>query len=388
MQTHPDIADPDLLRLLGAILGPGTDTVQTSTLRLQLWRPGFPWQALVELALAQGVLLPLIRALNARALSLPIPRSFRHDSHVSLRLERVYSLHLAYRDRQVLQLQRLQDILEQAGVTALLLKGGRYLAEPAGDWREARTMGDFDLLIRPDEAAPAQAALAGAGYRPTSGPAPYRAPHHLAPLEHPDHPMSLELHVAALVPAAQHALSTGEVWALATRSAAGGFLVLPAAWHALHGLLHHQLQDRGHVLRKLCIKGLWEWSMLASTFTPEDWRALRGRMGAADALDMLDSWSLLAARLFALNAPGLADASAAAHRHADQTLRRALGPYWLRRTAQIADDVKLSFARETLAAKYKVSPTEVSLAHVGRNLVELARRHQGGVLRRLTGADG
>ena len=52
----------------------------------------------------------------------------------------------------------------------------------------------------------------------------------------------------------------------------------------------------------------------------------------------------------------------------------------------IADELKLSFAREALAARYDVSPAEISLAHVGRNLVELAKRHQGGMLRRLTGS--
>jgi hypothetical protein len=386
--THPDIADLDLLRVLGEILRPGPDETETSALRSRLLRPGFSWQALVDLALAQGVLLPLIQALSTRALSPPIPRSFTNDRHVSVRLQRVYSLHLDYRKRQQTQLQQLLEIFVQANIAPLLLKGVRYLAEPAGDWREARTMGDFDMLVHHDDAGRAQAALIDAGYRVAPSRAPYRAPHHLAPLEHPSHPMSLELHVEALIPTAQHLLSSRQVWALATRSDPEGFFVLPPAWHALHGLLHHQVQDRGHALRKLCVKGLWEWSMLASRFTPHDWNALRDHIAAAGALDVLDSWSVLAAWLLRLEAPWLPDASAEARRHAELMLRRAFDPYWLRRTGEVADQLRLSFARETLAAKYEVSPAEISLAHVGRNLVELAQRHQGGMLRRLTGSGG
>jgi hypothetical protein len=384
--TPPDIADLELLRVLGEILRPCPDETETSALRSRLLRPGFSWQGLIDLALAQGVLLPLIHALSSRALAPPIPRSFTDDRHVSVRLQRVYSLHLDYRRRQQTQLQQLRDIFARANITPLLLKGVRYLAEPDGDWREARAMGDFDMLVHPGDAGRAQAALIEAGYRSTSSPAPYRSSHHLAPLEHPGHPMSLELHVEALIPAAQRLLSSHQVWALATRTGPDDFFVLPPAWHALHGMLHHQVQDRGHALRKLCVKGLWEWSMLASRFTPDDWSALRDHMAAAGALDVLDSWSMLADRLFRLETPWLTGGSAAARRHAERTLRQAFDPYWRRRTAQIADELKLSFAREALAARYDVSPAEISLAHVGRNLVELAKRHQGGMLRRLTGS--
>lgn len=384
--TPPDIADLDMLRVLGEILRPGPDDVESSALRSRLWRPGFAWQALIDLALAQGVLLPFIQALSTRALAPPIPRSFTDDRHVSARLQRVYSVHVDFRKRQQTQLQQVLDVLAEANIVPLLLKGVRYLAEPAGDWRETRTMGDFDMLVRPDDAGRAEAALIDVGYRLTPSPAPYRSPHHLAPLTHPEHPMSLELHVEALNPAARRFMDTRHVWALATRSDNGTFVVLPPPWHALHGLLHHQVQDRGHALHKLCIKGLWEWSMLASRFTPDDWKTLRDHMRSAGAFDMLNSWSMLADWLFQLKAPWLPEGSAAARRHAERTLREAFGPYWRRRTAQIADELKVSFGRDTLAARYGLPAAEVSLAHVCRNLFELAKRHQGGLLRRLTGS--
>ena len=69
--TPPDIRDSKLLRLLGEILRSDVDGSNTSGLRLQLMGSGFSWQALVDLALGQGVLLPLIFALTARMLSPP-----------------------------------------------------------------------------------------------------------------------------------------------------------------------------------------------------------------------------------------------------------------------------------------------------------------------------
>jgi hypothetical protein len=266
----------------------------------------------------------------------------------------------------------------------LVLKGARYLADPVGGWCEARAMGDFDVLIRPCDSKRAEAALDAAGYRRVPDKTT-PSPHHLHPLQHPDHPMTLEIHIDPLTPAAARILSTRQVWDLARTGDAGAFLVLPPAWHALHGLLHHQIQDRGHVLYKLCIKGLWEWSMLARAFTADDWNMTRAHMRTAGELDVLNSWSLQSHRLFGLEPPWLSEISAAAWHHAEVTLRRASEPYWIRRAGEVADEFGVSFARESLAIKYDVAPAQVSLQHAGWNLMELLQRHRGGLLRRLTG---
>lgn len=60
-------------------------------------------------------------------------------------------------------------------------------------------------------------------------------------------------------------------------------------------------------------------------------------------------------------------------------------PYWLRRTRYIADQLKVSFARETLASKYGIPLSRVSFAHAARNMIDLLRRHRGRVLQRITG---
>jgi hypothetical protein len=388
LTTPEDIRDARLLRLLGEIIRPDIGASVTSGLRQQIMRPGFPWQALLELALGQGVLLPLIFALTTRSLSPPIPRFSKNSSHVSVRLKNVYALHLAHRTQEEQQLRELLVALKRASVAPLVLKGARYLVDPLGSWCEARPMADFDLLVLRSDIVRTQAALIAAGYRQlTDNAASYGSAlsHHLAPLQHPDYPMPVEIHVDPLVPAARAIMNTQLAWTHARRAESFGAFVLPRAWHALHGLLHHEVQDRGHAQHKLGIKALWEWSMLAHAFTEDDWSMVRAHMHAAGMLDILDSWSVQSHWLFGLGAPWFSEISATARRHADITLRRAFRPYWLRRTGQVADQLRVSFARETLAGKYNVVPDEVSLSHAALNLLDLWRRHRGNVLRRLIG---
>lgn len=389
LTTPADIRDPALLALLGELLRPEIAPAAIGGLRLRLMQRGFSWQALVDLARGQGVLLPLTYALSERTLLPPVPRAIANaGNHVGVRLTEAYAQHLAYREADRRQLDDVLRILGERGTRPLLLKGARYLLAPIGPWCAARSMGDLDILVRPDEAGRAFAALKAEGYREMLDDSASYGPdyaYHLPPLVHPDHALPVEIHVDALAAAGRRVTSTEQVWRHATRPDGASFLVLPPRWHALHGLLHHQIQDRGHRQRTLSIKALWEWAMLAHGFAGPDWEAIREQMRSAQALDVLDSWQLQAQRLFGITAPGDWEASAAARAHADATFRRALRPYWMRRGVTLADQLLASFARETLASKYDVPPSRVSLLHAGRNLMELLRRHRGTLLRRLSG---
>ncbi len=391
LTTPATIRDSSLLSLLGDILRPDIDPATTGAMRLRLMRRGFSWQALVDLARGQDVLLPLIFSLNARGLLPPIPRS-RGDSqnHVTVKLGNSYAQHLAWRQADKTQLEGILLVLAGAGIVPLILKGARYLVEPMASWCEARSMIDFDILVRPDDASRAVAALEQEGYRASPDDVIYgpKRSRHLPALEHPDQALSLEIHVNPLSPVGERIMSTQQVWARATKASKGPFLVLPNSWHALHGLLHHQIQDRGHLRRTLCVKALWEWTMLARDFTPDDWDEVRAQMRAAVASEVLDSWLVQSHRLFGLEPPFLPEISAAARAHADATFRLASRPYLIRRTRHVADQLRVSFARETLADKYAVPHSRVSLLHAGRNVIDLVRRHRGNILQRLTGPPG
>jgi hypothetical protein len=142
--TPADIGDGPLLTLLADILRPGMDPASTGALRLRLMRGGASWQALVDLARGQGILLPLIFALDARGLLPPVPRTIKGcESHVTARLQKIYREHLAQRQSDKAQLEKILLILDRTGIVPLILKGARYLVEPVASWCEARSMADI-----------------------------------------------------------------------------------------------------------------------------------------------------------------------------------------------------------------------------------------------------
>lgn len=379
----PGIADPALLGLLGDILRP--DPAPVGPMRLRLMQPGFSWQALVDLAAGQDVLAPLVLALSTRGLLPPVPRSAAHgnDSHVTNRLGDSHRRHLARRQQEKAQLDRVLSALNRAGIVPLILKGGRYLAVPHAPWCEARTLRDIDVLVRAGDAGRAVAALQADGYRPAG--AYMDNYHHLPDLARDGEPLAVEIHTEALAAAAQAIMTTGSVWASAVGTAAGTAFVLPARWQALHCLLHHQVSDRGYRRQTLAVKALWEWTMLAGEFAPADWAAVSTHMRRAGAADVLGSWVAQSRRLFAAAVPPVVEISAAAAANAEATFRSASRPHWLRRARFVADQLRYSFARETLGRRYGKAASGVSIGDAVAWLAHLLRRHRGQTMKRLTG---
>ncbi len=167
--TPADIRDGALLRLLGDILQPDMDPAATGAMRLRLMGRGFSWQALVDLARGQGVLLPMIFTLTTRGLLPPMPRVMKNrEIHVTAKLGTLYQHHLARRRAETRQLEGVLQTFHNTGVVPLVLKGARYLVDPVGSWCEARAMADFDILVPARDAEVAFAALKARGYQPVS----------------------------------------------------------------------------------------------------------------------------------------------------------------------------------------------------------------------------
>jgi hypothetical protein len=392
-QLPPRISDPAIFALLADILAVRPSAADTARLRLRLIDGKVSWQALTDFALGQDAIFPLIWALRRRSLLLPVPKTSRHlesADHPTRALEAVYDGHVARRRAQHDQLIAIIAALNQAGIVPLLLKGARYLLAPPGRWYEARGMRDIDLLARADDAQAAFGTLEREGYAAEAEFVPMDQ--HLPELWHAGRPSAVEIHTEALAFSARKALATDEVWRHAARMSTdeGAFLVLPVEWHLLHGLLNHQLSDRGHARRLLAIKPLWEFAMLGSELSEQArceqiWRSIGDHLTARGQADVLGSWIVQAARLFGLADPPGVTISAAARAHAQQTLAHAARPDWLRRGYFLADQLRFGFARETMAVRYGLAETEVSPLTAARHLRFLARRYRGQLLRRLTG---
>jgi hypothetical protein len=387
----PRIRNPALLVLLGDILKNAADAAAVPALRLRLMQRDFSWQMLIDLAAQQDVLPPLIHALTERALLPPVPRaaqqSHDHDGHVTLRLQQSYRDHLTRRELLKTQLETVLRQLNSAGIVPLIMKGARYLLAPMAAWCEARTFRDIDLLVRPEEAPRAFAQLVAAGYRAGQ---PYMADyHHLPDLQHPSEPASVEIHTAALAATGQSVMSTELAWRNASKAAGGSFdgsfYVLPVEWQALHCLLHHQLSDRGYARRILALKPLWEWTMLTGNWSRPQWQMILTHMRETDTLDLLGSWFVQAHRLFGTPIPDLIPISSHTSDNARATLDLALAPHWQRRIGFVVDQLRHSFAKDTLAAHYGKAPANISVTDGARYLAHLLRTHRGRLLRRLVG---
>ena len=346
----PPISDPGLFALLADILSVSGDTAGDERLRLRL--VGTSWQALVDLADAQGVLPPLVWALRRRALLLPVPSGLAPADlarHPTMQLETSYQRHLERRRRQRIQLAAVIGALNRAYIQPCLIKGARYLLAPVGSWSEARDIRNLDLLVRPDDAERAVAALAAEGYTadPNFGPTDQHQPE----LSKAGCPSAVELHIEALAFSARAILPTDEVWRRGARLSIshGAFIVLPEEWQLLLGLLHHQISDRGHVRHVLAIKPLWEFAMLGSELPDQGWHFIGAHMAEAGQGEVLADWIVQAAELLGLRYPPHIAISQRARTHALATIAAARRPMWLRRVGFLADQFRFGFSRDTMA---------------------------------------
>jgi hypothetical protein len=377
------IADPALLQLLGRLLAVDDGAVDAAALRRRLLgEPGL-LQSLVALADAQGVLVPLIWSARRRHLLPPEPAAGRVPAdHPMRQLSLRYRGHLERRQRQQGQLADLIGALNRQGIAPLLLKGARFLVDDRHPWAEARTMRDFDPLVAPAEAARAVAALEAIGY--VSAP-PEPLHHHLPTLWLAEAPSAVELHLDALAAAAQPLLGTAELWARAIprQDAFGRYSILPDGWQLLVAMLHHQVSDRGHARHILALKPLWEFAWLAAGLGAEQWAEIAQHLRARGGLDLLGDWVAQAAGLYGLPVRDGAVVSPAAAAAARRTLAHAGAPGWLRRTRFLADQLATGFSRPTMARRYEVTESEVSLRLYARHLGFLIRRYRGQMAKRL-----
>ncbi len=381
----PRIRDSNLLALLGDLLGGDRDRVAAASLHIKEAGGNFRWQGLIELASQQDALHPLLQVLSNLAL-LPSARNAGQAAvadDITARLNRYYGEHLIRRELQKAQLDRVLGIFDRADVRPLILKGARYLIAPIGAWCEGRTLRDFDLLLRPDDAHKAFAALVAEGYR--AGETYMPNYHHLPDLHRSGEPARVEIHTDGLAAIAQSVVPTEFLWRNARPGADGRSFVLPPKWQALHCLVHHQLSDHGFARRVLAVKPLWEWTMLTRDLPRYDWLDIMAHLQAAGALDLLGSWLVQSQALFGVPAPNFIAISAQARRNAVTTLALASAPQWRRRAGFVASQLGFAFSRETLAARFGKTPSGVSVADGARYFVQLLRTHRGGLLRRLLG---
>jgi hypothetical protein len=382
----PPSADFESIRRLGRILRIRPTAADDAELRAEFFSGGFSWQGLIDFASMHQLLPATIWALRQRGLLLPLPSyatACQARMHVTDHLLRSYEHHLRLQHDLRDQLLAIIAACNRKGILPLVIKGARHLLVQE-HWWVARGMRDLDILVHEDEVAATQSALDHLGYHAEGPEMPGH--HHLPKMIRSNWNGAVEIHLAPLAFNASALLTTSETWAFSKAYENGGTrsLVLPAKWHVVHGLLHHQMTDRGHERRVLALKGLWEFAMGVAVLSPAEVAMLDGHLRGRGRPDVLPSWIEQAGLIFGLAVPEELTIPERARAHARATLVRAGWPYALRRALFIADQLRFAFSPATLASRYggqRQSTLRLAARHVGY----LQRTYRSGARRRIFG---
>ena len=384
----PTIADSDSLRLACEILALDRAPAGRMALRLRLMQPDVSWPALIDLANQQGVLVPLIHALKQDGLLLPVRASAspaERENHVTTRLDQAYRDHLTRRADLTDQIEAIIRAFAPLGIEPLLLKGARHLVAPLSPWCAARSMRDLDICVAPDRLDEAVSTLRTLGYEAIEEGTAFD--HHAPAMALTGRHGAVELHVDALALGGRKVLTTAEAWQHSEQIVAtfGTFRVLRPQWHLLHGLLHHEIAERGHRRHILALKGLFEFASLGVSLPAAHWQELADHMAARGQAAAFGSWVAQAGMLFGLPLPDGLAITPDARRHAEATLARASDPYWRRRIGFIADQLRFAFARETLAHRYRMDERDVTVATALSQAGSILGRYGLGIVSRIAG---
>jgi hypothetical protein len=202
-------------------------------------------------------------------------------------------------DRLQHQALELVGALSDAGVDALLLKGGATLflePEPSG-----RMIRDLDLLVRRPAADRVFAVLNDLGYRAI---ARYPTGHHAyGDFARPGDPGAVDLHFELID--TPHVLPAHDVWRRAAEIVVRGrrFFVPSPADRVLHNVLHAQVHFLANYYRGVFeLRQLHEFATLARDDTSRiDWTVVAGSLTRHRLQTPLYAYALMAHRL--LGAP-------------------------------------------------------------------------------------
>ena len=193
--------------------------------------------------------------------------------------------------------------LNAAGVYPLLLKGGLSLFGGIYPDPAARMIRDIDILVPAVQLDCAIRALRGLGYGAITR---YEAGHNAyGDFARPNDPGAVDLHVELVE--MPYLLPAAEVWKRARRieAAPGAAFFAPAPTDAaLHHLLHAQVHHRGNFYRgALELRQVHEFALLVDHCGEIDWAAIHARL-AGHRLDLVvESYALVAQRLFGCRWP-------------------------------------------------------------------------------------
>lgn len=218
-------------------------------------------------------------------------------------LEEVRAQHAARRAAMRSHLSDAIAALNRIGIEPLLLKGAVSLWRGAPGWRQMR---DLDLLVDAGRVNDAANELSAIGFHSHEELRSRDTVQHIAPFLREGFPGWLELHIATANRRGMEVLPSSELERVSGRDMRDGMAVrlLPAAYDALHGLVHNHFSHRSSSLGTINLKGLYEFSAAVNAANDLDRRSMLERAaGDARLQAAFDFWIAAAARFYRFELP-------------------------------------------------------------------------------------
>lgn len=218
-------------------------------------------------------------------------------------IRQIYRRNVLRNDRLAAQLEEAVVAMNGQGVTPVLLKGAAMLATAPDERRGVRLMSDLDIMVMPDDAERAVAALGAIGYE-IHRQTPPESQRWYVELNRSRDVGTIDLQRAAPGPAylysgPGHALNHC-VPALLGR----GSVYVPTPTHrALMLIIHDQFQDYGYWLGDLDLRHLVELRDLNNSVEGLDWKELTSHVSGELMKNAVETQLLALAELLGVEIP-------------------------------------------------------------------------------------
>ncbi|WP_245509628.1 nucleotidyltransferase family protein [Bradyrhizobium vignae] len=206
-------------------------------------------------------------------------------------------------DRLLAQLEEAVVAMNGLGITPIMLKGASTLATAPEERRGVRLMSDLDIMVMPDEAATAIAALSAIGYHIEYQTPPESQRWHVE-LNRLQDVGTIDLQQAAPGPAYLYR-SFGHALNHCVPAALGrGRVYVPTpAYRALMLIIHDQFQDYGYWLGDLDLRHLIELRDLNNSAGGLDWMELTSLVPGELMRNAVETQLLALAELLGVEIP-------------------------------------------------------------------------------------
>ncbi|MEI6207067.1 MAG: nucleotidyltransferase family protein [Desulfuromonadales bacterium] len=275
---------PASFSLLCKILSPWTSDTDHAIVKEAINNSALDWQKLTEYANRANLTPALRYALSEKGLWETVPPELQEY------LDAMHQFNTERNEAIFQHLGRLIQILNKAGITPLLIKGGAALATGLYPDPAIRFMMDLDILVPENVLMQSVSALEKQGYyvpeaNLTTNPNfnPETCKHYL-PLVHDDETAHVELHRTLLSDDQAALLPTEHVWRDALLCKSGqmkevSFFIMSPTHQILHSIIHSEISHANYKAERLELRQLLHFAYLCKRHTDStDWQQVQSQM--------------------------------------------------------------------------------------------------------------